>query len=378
MPTQRERNAVQSADRMTQLPLDKHSSQQQRYAIRLAFDGTTYQGFQSQPYKNTIQDQIEYRLQGLLRRPVRIVAWGRTDSGVHAKGAVVTVDITLDEVYRFANKKTDNNTASSAMSGNNEGGNTKERDESECQTAVDATAKFLHSVLIQFACNSGDTPQPQSRYGSISALAVKPVPLDFDARYSALWKRYVYYVCATTGNGENVYTDDQTLSPFAYGRYAWIIRQSLHLNNMIKAANTLNDTEHNFDWMAVMQQGELRDSLRKVQLCIEQVPNASMSGGGDVPYFLQQNGNTTVYKITVESDFFLYKMVRRIVGILVAIGKNDADLDELTVCIDEHDKRYHDVDATTSQTKIKVPTKLLQTAPAKGLCLDHVEYDIPI
>jgi len=375
MGKQRERNAIPSSDRF---PHGKNNddSSKQRFAIRLAYDGTTYNGFQSQPDKNTIQDQIENRLQSLLRRPVRIVAWGRTDTGVHAKGAVVTVDLSLDEVYRFANKKTGR--VSSSISCKEEGDESAKK-----QTAVNATAKFLHSVLIQFACNhplpQSRTPASQSRYGSISALAVKPVPLDFDARYSCLWKRYVYYVCATSSNNEvNGYTDDdQTLSPFVWNRYAWIIRQSLDLDKMTRAAELLSSIEHNVEWFVVMQQGEKRDTLRKVKLCVEQV-NTSYGSGGDAPYFLQQSGNTTVYKITVESDFFLYKMVRRIVGILVAIGKNDASLDELRVCLEEHDKRYHDVDPITNQKKIKVPTTLLQTAPAKGLCLDHIEYEIPI
>ena len=376
MGKQRERNAIPSSDRFPDGDANNDSSKQ-RFAIRLAFDGTTYNGFQSQPDKNTIQDQIENRLYSLLRRPVRIVAWGRTDTGVHAKGAVVTVDLSLDEVYRFAKQKSGRNTVSSSIS-------CKEGDEESAKQteAVNATAKFLHSVLVQFACNhplpQSKTPASQSRYGSISALAVKPVPLDFDARYSCLWKRYVYYVCATSSNNEvNGYTDDnQTLSPFVWNRYAWVIRQSLDLEKMTKAAELLGK-EHNFEWVAVMQEGEKRDTLRKVKLCVEQV-NTSYGSSGDAPYFLQQNGNTVVYKISVESDFFLYKMVRRIVGILVAIGKNDASLDELRVCLEEHDKRYHDVDPTTNQKKIKIPATLLQTAPAKGLCLDHIEYEIPI
>jgi len=377
MGKQRERNAIPSSDRFPHANSNDDSSKQ-RYAIRLAFDGTTYNGFQSQPDKNTIQDQIENRLQSLLRRPVRIVAWGRTDTGVHAKGAVVTVDLSLDEVYRFANQS-GRNTVSSSISCKEEGDESVKK-----QTAVHATAKFLHSVLIQFACNhplpQSRTPASQSRYGSISALAVKPVPFDFDARYSCLWKRYVYYVCATSASNEiNGYTDDdQTLSPFVWNRYAWIIRQSLDLDKMMKAAELLNSIEHNYEWVVVMQDGELRDTLRKVKLCVEQVNTSCGSGGSDAPYFLQRSGNTIVYKISVESDFFLYKMVRRIVGILVAIGKSDVSLDELRVCLEEHDKRYHDEDSTTNQKKIKVPTKLLQTAPAKGLCLDHIEYEIPI
>ena len=96
MPHQRDRNAKASASNTNA------NEDMQRFAIRFSFDGTTYQGFQSQPYQNTIQDQIEHRLRGLLKRHVRILAWGRTDAGVHAEGAVATVDLTTAEVERFA------------------------------------------------------------------------------------------------------------------------------------------------------------------------------------------------------------------------------------------------------------------------------------
>ena len=69
MPHQRDRNARASASSTIE-------DGTQRFAIRFSFDGTTYQGFQSQPYQNTIQDQLEHRLRGLLKRHVRIIAWG--------------------------------------------------------------------------------------------------------------------------------------------------------------------------------------------------------------------------------------------------------------------------------------------------------------
>lgn len=74
MPYQRERNATPGNGRMA-----KENSV--RFAIRLAYDGTDYQGFQSQPHGNTIQDQLEYRLSHLLKRKIRIFGWGRTDTG---------------------------------------------------------------------------------------------------------------------------------------------------------------------------------------------------------------------------------------------------------------------------------------------------------
>eukprot|EP00581_Thalassiosira_minuscula_P004758 CAMPEP_0183736350 /NCGR_PEP_ID=MMETSP0737-20130205/49045_1 /TAXON_ID=385413 /ORGANISM="Thalassiosira miniscula, Strain CCMP1093" /LENGTH=321 /DNA_ID=CAMNT_0025970319 /DNA_START=125 /DNA_END=1087 /DNA_ORIENTATION=+ len=321
MPKQRERNAIQSLDRV--IPHE----QSQRYAIRLAFDGTTYQGFQSQPYKNTIQDQIEHRLEGLLKRQVRITAWGRTDSGVHAKGAVVTVDLSLDEVAKLSKRVPKSSTSAA-----------------EEDTDQMKAAKFLSTV--RFPCNSGDTIQPLTREGSITSIAVVPVPLDFDARYSALWKRYVYYISA--GGANNL--------PFAWSRFSWQIKQPLDFTAMVDAAEVLAGQEHNFEWLCVMQQGELRDPRRTVQLSVEIVPMKNSTD--NIPYFLQQNGTACIYKITGTCDFFLYKMMRRIVGVLVAIGRHDADLHALKRCVHAYDNNDE-----SNQTEMQVPIKLLQTAP---------------
>jgi tRNA pseudouridine38-40 synthase len=54
----------------------------------VSYDGTEYAGFQSQPKKNTIQDQIEKALYQLTSENIKIISSGRTDSGVHAKGQV--------------------------------------------------------------------------------------------------------------------------------------------------------------------------------------------------------------------------------------------------------------------------------------------------
>jgi tRNA pseudouridine38-40 synthase len=53
------------------------------------YDGTEYLGFQIQRTGRTIQGEIERALAELTQRPTRIVAAGRTDTGVHAKGQVI-------------------------------------------------------------------------------------------------------------------------------------------------------------------------------------------------------------------------------------------------------------------------------------------------
>lgn len=59
-----------------------------RWRAVCAYEGTDFNGWQSQPGGNTIQDFIEMRLAEVFGQPVRIHGSGRTDSGVHAKGQV--------------------------------------------------------------------------------------------------------------------------------------------------------------------------------------------------------------------------------------------------------------------------------------------------
>lgn len=53
------------------------------------YDGTAYLGFQIQRSGRTIQGEIERALAEVTRRPSRVIAAGRTDAGVHAKGQVI-------------------------------------------------------------------------------------------------------------------------------------------------------------------------------------------------------------------------------------------------------------------------------------------------
>ena len=67
-----------------------------RYRAVVAYDGTAYQGWQAQPSGATVQQTIEAALSTVLREPVRIVAAGRTDAGVHARGQVIAFDATVE------------------------------------------------------------------------------------------------------------------------------------------------------------------------------------------------------------------------------------------------------------------------------------------
>jgi tRNA pseudouridine38-40 synthase len=55
----------------------------------LEYDGTDFNGWQSQPEQRTVQDEVEKALSNLTREQIKTHSAGRTDSGVHALGQVI-------------------------------------------------------------------------------------------------------------------------------------------------------------------------------------------------------------------------------------------------------------------------------------------------
>lgn len=75
----------------------------------IEYDGTAYRGWQRQPDAATVQGVCESALAGVLERATGIVAAGRTDTGVHARGQVVHFDhpgrLRPDELRRAWNAR---------------------------------------------------------------------------------------------------------------------------------------------------------------------------------------------------------------------------------------------------------------------------------
>lgn len=63
-----------------------------RVALGLEYDGALFQGWQSQPCGNTVQDVLERALAEVAGEAVRVVCAGRTDAGVHALAQVAHFD----------------------------------------------------------------------------------------------------------------------------------------------------------------------------------------------------------------------------------------------------------------------------------------------
>lgn len=73
-----------------------------RMKATIAYDGTNFAGYQSQPNMRTVQSEIDKALVKLHKDDsVYSVASGRTDSGVHALGQVIHFDTPLDLADRW-------------------------------------------------------------------------------------------------------------------------------------------------------------------------------------------------------------------------------------------------------------------------------------
>lgn len=67
-----------------------------RYRLTIEYDGGPYCGFQAQAKSPTVQASLERAVQAFCGQTLRVTAAGRTDTGVHATGQVIHLDLAKD------------------------------------------------------------------------------------------------------------------------------------------------------------------------------------------------------------------------------------------------------------------------------------------
>lgn len=67
-----------------------------KYALRIAYKGTHYHGWQIQENAHSVQEELNKALEVILRQPVKTLGSGRTDTGVHAREQYVMFDSDME------------------------------------------------------------------------------------------------------------------------------------------------------------------------------------------------------------------------------------------------------------------------------------------
>jgi tRNA pseudouridine38-40 synthase len=211
-----------------------------RIRLDLGYDGSAFSGWAAQPGRRTVQGVVQEALERITRtRPLILTVAGRTDAGVHASGQVAHADLPA------AGWSDIQPTALRRLAG-----------------VLPADVR-VHSI------------------GRVSA--------DFDARFSALWRRYVYRIDDAPSGV------DALRSHVVLG---W--RRPLHVEDMASAAVALLG-EHDFAAFCRPRPGAT--TVRSVQSL-----TVDRDAQGEIA-------------CTVQADAFCHSMVRSLVGALIAVGE---------------------------------------------------------
>ena len=213
----------------------------------------------------------------VLRLPAapKLTVAGRTDAGVHARGQVIHSDVPAE--------------------------------------AWSATAERVTPRL------AGVLP------ADVRVHAATPAPAGFDARFSALWRRYAYRVC----------DDEAAADPLRRHETLWYFRR-LDLAAMNQAAGRCLG-EHDFAAFCRRREGATTiRALRRLD-------------------WHRDNHGTAI--ATVVADAFCHNMVRALVGALLAVGEG---------------RKPPDWPAAVLAAAVRDPA--VRVVPPHGLCLEEVAY----
>ena len=251
-----------------------------RWRLDLGYDGTNFSGWATQPGRRTVQGELESWIRRILRldQPVQLVCAGRTDAGVHARGQVAHVDLGSMLIIDGA-----------------------------------ALSRRLNKVLG----------------GDCVVRRITAAPPGFDARFAAIWRRYVYRL-----SDGGVPPDPLYRSQIAQ------LNAEVDIDRLNEEAATLVGLR---DFGAFCRRRDGASTIRNLlELAARRVPSGPMAG---------------VIECTVRADAFCHAMVRSLIGALVAVATGQRD---------------HEWLAAITERGVRDST--ITVMPATGLTLEEVGY----
>ncbi|MEQ6897206.1 tRNA pseudouridine(38-40) synthase TruA [Microbacterium sp. KR10-403] len=260
-----------------------------RIRLDIAYDGTHFRGWARQPGLRTVQGTIEDALARILSGQPRLVVAGRTDAGVHARGQVAHLDLDDDQRERLLTRT--------------------RRD-----GASDPVARLAHRVRGALGA-----------YPDVTVHRTAVAPEGFDARFSAVWRRYEYRV-ADLVSGYDPLERARTTT----------VRASLDVEAMDAAARSLIGLH---DFAAYCKPREEATTIRTLL---------------EFDWHRAEDG---VLVANIRADAFCHSMVRALVGACVAVGEGRLSIEDAA--------RLRDAGARTSAFKVLA---------ARGLTLAEVGY----
>ncbi len=255
-----------------------------RVRMDLAYDGTRFFGWATQPGFRTVQATIEHAWGVILRdKPPSLTVGGRTDAGVHARGSVAHLDVARDRWEALPAHRP------------------RRPEES-------AWARL-----------SGVLPD------DIVIRKVSVAPPGFDARFSALHRRYSYRICDRPSTADPLRRFDTV-----------VLKQTLDVDVMNEASATVLGFH---DFASFCRRREGATTVRTLQqFTWVREPDGTIVG-------------------TLIADAFCHSMVRALVGAIIPVGTGRERMD-------------WPVEVLRGRQRHSGVTVM----PALGLCLEEIVY----
>lgn len=263
-----------------------------RVRLDIAYDGTAFSGWARQPGLRTVQGTLEEALATVFRRwgdAPRLTVAGRTDAGVHAAGQVAHLDLGEQQLAHLTARDRPGTS----------------------RTPADALARKLNGI-------AGLT-------SDVYVRSARLAPRGFDARFSAVWRRYRYRIADTEAVRDPIRRHDTVWHPSRLDDALMddVARRLLGLH----------------DWAAYCRPREGSTTIRELQ---------------DFGWVRDADG---VLVASLRADAFCHSMVRNLVGASVAVGEGRLAPDRMPALRDAAERSSEFV-----------------VMPARGLTLVEVGY----